>query len=146
MPASFSQRSMAATAVCTAARGIATVSTCKDVSQGNQCPIAHGERIAGEAGQEIGDVAAAEGRGLAWLAGMRSGDAAHHEFERRCAGVEVVALGNAAGADIESTVRYLGVEIDDAIEMRSKSTSELPGQSCRALPNSDRQVWAICRH
>jgi hypothetical protein len=65
MPASFSQRSMAATAVCTAARGIATVSTCKDVSQGNQCPIAPGERIAGEAGQEIGDVAAAEGRGLA---------------------------------------------------------------------------------
>jgi hypothetical protein len=36
---------------------------------------------------------------------------------------------------IESTVRYLGIEIDDAIEIAEKIDSEVPGQSCRALPS-----------
>ena len=35
---------------------------------------------------------------------------------------------------IESTVRYLGIEVDDALEMRNKLMSEIPGQSGRALP------------
>jgi hypothetical protein len=39
-----------------------------------------------------------------------------------------------AGNRIGSTVRYLGIEIDDAIESRRRLTSEVPGQSCRALP------------
>jgi len=30
---------------------------------------------------------------------------------------------------IESTVRYLGIEVDDALAVPGKSTSELPGQS-----------------
>ena len=38
---------------------------------------------------------------------------------------------------IESTVRYLGVEIDDALVIsQRKSRSELRGQSCRSLPRS----------
>jgi hypothetical protein len=35
---------------------------------------------------------------------------------------------------IESTVCCPGVEIDDALEIAEKSTSEIPEQSCRALP------------
>jgi site-specific recombinase XerC len=35
---------------------------------------------------------------------------------------------------IESTVRYLGIEVDDALEMRNKLMSEIPGQSGCALP------------
>jgi len=36
---------------------------------------------------------------------------------------------------IESTIRYLGVEVDDALEIAEKM-SDVPGQSCRALPGS----------
>jgi integrase len=35
---------------------------------------------------------------------------------------------------VESTVRYLGIEVDDALEP-NKLTSELPGQSLHALPD-----------
>jgi integrase len=35
---------------------------------------------------------------------------------------------------IESTVRYLGVEVDDAPEIAEKIEVRKPGQSCRALP------------
>jgi integrase len=37
---------------------------------------------------------------------------------------------------IKSTGRYLGIEIDDAIEIAEKIDSELPGRSRRALPGS----------
>lgn len=44
---------------------------------------------------------------------------------------------------IESTVRYLGVEVDDTIvRSRRKSTSEVPGQSRRALPDHEGRRWA----
>src|SRR4051794_343987 len=36
---------------------------------------------------------------------------------------------------IESTVRYLGIEVDDALASRNKLTSEIPGQSGHALPD-----------
>ena len=35
---------------------------------------------------------------------------------------------------IESTVRYLGIEMMMQLRLPRKSRSELPGQSCRALP------------
>ena len=38
---------------------------------------------------------------------------------------------------IESTVQYVGIEIDDAIEIARKSTSEVARQSCRALPGTE---------
>ena len=44
---------------------------------------------------------------------------------------------------IESTVRYLGIEIDDALENADRLTSELPGQSGHPLPIIPLQVWAI---
>ena len=40
---------------------------------------------------------------------------------------------------IESTVRYLGIEVDDAPPWRNKLTSELPGRSRYALPDLDRK-------
>jgi hypothetical protein len=38
---------------------------------------------------------------------------------------------------IECAVRYLGIEIDDAIEIARKSTSKVARQSCRALPGTE---------
>src|ERR1700739_1219894 len=38
---------------------------------------------------------------------------------------------------IESTVRYLGIEVDDALEIARKSRSEVLGQSCSALPGPE---------
>jgi integrase len=46
---------------------------------------------------------------------------------------------------IESTVRYLGIEVDDALAIANRSTSEILGQSRHALPDQDRQIWARFR-
>jgi integrase len=52
---------------------------------------------------------------------------------------------------VECTVRYLGIEIDDAIEIAKKSRSEVQGQSCRRSvpvpngedgPTADSSNWA----
>jgi hypothetical protein len=45
---------------------------------------------------------------------------------------EVGSLGS-LNTDELGTVRYLGVEVDDVLEI-AQVDSEVPGQSCRALP------------
>jgi hypothetical protein len=71
-----------------------------------------------------------------------SPDSAHASFEigvyRRTGNLPAVQL-LLGHTKIESTVRYLGIEIDDAVPLRSlkKSRSEVPGQICRALPGPE---------
>ena len=43
---------------------------------------------------------------------------------------------------IESTVRYLGIEVDDALAIAKQLMSEIPGQSGHALPDFQRPVCA----
>jgi integrase len=44
--------------------------------------------------------------------------------------------------EIESTVRYLGIEVDDALQWRNKLMSEIPGQSGHSLPDLQQPVRA----
>src|SRR5467141_2013633 len=46
---------------------------------------------------------------------------------------------------IESTVRYLGIEVDDALAIRNKLRSDIPGQSGHALPDSRHLLRANTR-
>ena len=46
---------------------------------------------------------------------------------------------------IESTVRYLGIKIDDVIEFAAKPTFELSGQCDRALPYLCGGEPVLCR-
>jgi integrase len=43
---------------------------------------------------------------------------------------------------IESTVRYLGIEVDDALAIAEQVDAEIPGQSGHALPDFQRPVCA----
>jgi hypothetical protein len=46
---------------------------------------------------------------------------------------------------VESTVRYLGIEIGDAIEIAARSRSNATGQCAAALPSASTETRAMLR-